>query len=78
MVKQSISYNMYEAKTKLSELVDKVRHGKEVVLTNRGKPVAMIVPIPKQPRRRKLGFLKGKGRLLPGWDSPIPDFKEYE
>ena len=69
---------MYEAKTKLSELVDKARRGERIVLMNRGEPVAMIVPFPRNRRPRKLGFLKGKGRLLPGWEKPIEDFKDYQ
>jgi prevent-host-death family protein len=77
MPKQT-SYNIYEAKTKLSELVNEARKGTQVVLMNRGKPVAMIVPIPRQPRLRNLGFLKGKLKLRPGWDKPIADFENYQ
>ena len=70
-------YNIYEAKTRLSELVEKARRGEKVVLMNRGEPVAMLVPY-RMPRTRKLGFLKGKGRLLAGWDKPIEDFSDYQ
>ena len=79
MAKESGAYNMYEAKTKLSQLVSRARRGKEVILMSRGEPVAMIVPIPRAPRqrKRKLGFLKGKLRLLKGWDTPIEDLKDY-
>ena len=35
---------IYEAKSRLSELVEQVEAGHEVVLTRRGKPVAKIVP----------------------------------
>ncbi len=77
MAGQPLAYNIYEAKTKLSELIEKARQGKRVILMNRGKPVAMIVSF--GPRStRKLGFLKGKGKLLKGWDAPIEDFKDYE
>ena len=69
---------MYEAKTRLSELVEQARRGEKVVLMNRGEPVAMIVPFQRSRRARKLGFLKGKGRLLAGWDKRIEDFVEYE
>jgi prevent-host-death family protein len=72
------SYNIYEAKTRLSELVEKARRGEKVVLMNRGEPVAMIVPFQRVRRTRKLGFLKGRGRLLAGWDKPIEDFADYE
>ena len=78
MPKQSVSYNMYQAKTKLSQLVNEALAGKQVILMNRGEPVAMVVPIPKSRRPRKLGFLKGKVKLLRGWDAPIEDFKDYQ
>jgi len=78
MRKQSVAYNMYQAKTKLSQLVSEALQGKQVILMNRGEPVAMVVPIPKSRRARKLGFLKGKVKLLQGWDLPIEDFKDYQ
>jgi prevent-host-death family protein len=71
------SYNMYEAKTKLSEIVEAARAGQEVILMNRGAPVAKVVPIEREPSRRKLGFLKARIRLTRGWDAPIPDFDGY-
>lgn len=35
---------LFEAKNKLSALVDRVEHGAEIVITRRGKPVAKLVP----------------------------------
>lgn len=34
----------FEAKNKLSELLDRVERGERVVITRRGKPVAEMVP----------------------------------
>lgn len=34
-----------EAKTNLSRILRRVRHGAEVVITDRGKPVGRIVPV---------------------------------
>jgi prevent-host-death family protein len=34
----------FEAKTKLSELLDRVEQGEEIVITRRGKPAARLVP----------------------------------
>ena len=34
----------HEAKTRLSELLVKVRKGQEFLITNRGEPVAKLVP----------------------------------
>ena len=36
---------VYEAKSRLSELIKRVRRGAEVVLTHYGEPVAKIIPI---------------------------------
>jgi prevent-host-death family protein len=35
----------FEAKTKLSELLDKVEAGETVTITRHGKPVAQLVPV---------------------------------
>jgi len=40
----------YKAKTHLPELLDRVARGERIVITRRGQPVAMIVPVPKETR----------------------------
>ncbi len=37
----------FEAKTHLSQILDKVAAGKEFVITKHGKPVARLVPVRK-------------------------------
>ena len=37
-----------ELKDKLSGYVDKVRHGEEIVVTDRGKEIAMVIPISRE------------------------------
>ena len=49
-------YNVQEAKTRLSELLNMVERGEDVVIAKAGKPVARLVRI-EHPRRRELGFL---------------------
>ena len=34
----------FEAKTKLSELLDRVERGEEIVITRHGRPVARLLP----------------------------------
>lgn len=41
----------YEAKTHLSELLDRVERGERVTITRHGKPVARLVPVPGAPDR---------------------------
>jgi prevent-host-death family protein len=68
-----------DAKNSLSKLVEAVREGEEVFLTNRGERVAQLVPARKRaPAGRGRGFLKGKVNLYPGWDSPEEDKKIEE
>jgi len=37
-------YGVYEAKTKLPDLIKQVQKGERVTITNRGEPVADLVP----------------------------------
>jgi prevent-host-death family protein len=36
--------NIFEAKNRLSQLIKSVRAGQEVVIANRGEPVARLIP----------------------------------
>jgi prevent-host-death family protein len=37
---------MHEAKTKLSQLVERAEGGEDIVIARNGKPVARLVPVP--------------------------------
>ena len=37
-------YGVYEAKTKLPDLIKQVQQGERITITNRGEPVADLVP----------------------------------
>ena len=52
--------NVYEAKTRLSELLDRVGRGEEVVLGRAGRPVARLVPYRPQRDPRVPGRLAGR------------------
>ena len=43
---QSISVGIREAKINLSKLLKNVLKGREIIITDRGKPVGKIVPMP--------------------------------
>ncbi|MBI4126215.1 MAG: type II toxin-antitoxin system prevent-host-death family antitoxin [Deltaproteobacteria bacterium] len=42
------SYSIYEAKSRLSELLRQVKSGTEVTVTERGEPIAKVIPFPRQ------------------------------
>lgn len=54
---------IFEAKTHLSQLLDAVEAGEEIVVTRRGKPIAHIIP-PRDDRRKKAKAAVAKIREL--------------
>lgn len=67
-----LNFNIHEAKTNLSSLIQKVEAGEDVVIMRAGKPVARITPY-TQPAPRKLGIFKGKINIPNDFDSPMPE-----
>jgi prevent-host-death family protein len=52
--------NLYEAKTRLSALVDRVAEGESVLICRRNVPAAELRPVPKPRRtRRPVGLVAG-------------------
>ncbi len=49
---------IYEAKSKLSQLVEKALSGEEVILTRRGRPVARIVRMTPSGKRERTSLLR--------------------
>ncbi|MGH8403023.1 MAG: type II toxin-antitoxin system Phd/YefM family antitoxin, partial [Gammaproteobacteria bacterium] len=48
--------NVHEAKTHLSQLLQRVASGEEITIANRGVPVARLVPATRPKGRRELGM----------------------
>lgn len=65
-------YNIYEAKTRLSHLVDRAAKGEEVIIAKAGVPLAKLVPMKKQKKKRKPGGWEGKVRIADNFDTPLP------
>jgi len=66
------TYNVGEAKTHLSEILEHVEEtGEEILLTRRGRPVARVIPDRGDTGTRQLGFARGQIKLLPGWDESV-------
>ena len=60
-----------EAKNRLPQLIRAVEGGETIVITRHGKPVAQLTPAPRGRRKARLGGMKGRIELLPGWDKPV-------
>jgi len=64
--------NIHEAKTHLSRLLQRVAAGEEIIIANRGTPVARLVP-PAQPKGRGiLGLAAGQFTVPEDFDAPLP------
>jgi prevent-host-death family protein len=72
-----IRVGMHEAKTQLSKLVAAAEAGEEVVIERRGKPVAKLVPVPREDRFAELrGKYKGQIWMADDFDELPPDIAE--
>ena len=64
--------NVHDAKTHLSQLLERVSGGEEIVIAKAGKPVAKLVPLGANKAKRKLGLLTGKIDVPGDFDAPLP------
>lgn len=65
----SASVNVYEAKTHLSQLIDRAAAGEEIVIARAGRPVARLVALRDAPsRRRTPGAWRGKVSVADDFD----------
>ncbi len=62
-------FNIHDAKTNLSRIIDRVEHGEEIVISRAGTPVAKVVPLTRRVDRRGRGSLRGQLMMAPDWDS---------
>jgi prevent-host-death family protein len=63
--------NIHEAKTQLSNLLQRVAAGEEITIANRGVPVARLVPL-EQAGVRRLGIEHDRIRISDNFDEPLP------
>jgi prevent-host-death family protein len=62
-------FNIHDAKTNLSRIIDRVEHGEEIIISRAGTPVAKVIPLPRKIARSGRGSLAGKLVLAKNWDS---------
>ena len=64
-----IQLNLREAKTNLSELVERALAGEEVILCKAGKPIVQIIPITNERKKRIPGGWEGKVKIDKSFDT---------
>lgn len=66
-----MNVNVYEAKTSLSRLLERVEQGEEVLIMRANKPVARLVAVASTPKR-KLGWARGEFEVPEDFNAPLP------
>jgi prevent-host-death family protein len=69
------TFNIHEAKTHLSRLVDEVEKGEPFIIAKAGRAKVKVVKIdaPAKKTKRRLGMLKGKVRVPDDIKTPFAD-----
>ena len=66
--------NIYEAKTRLSQLVDEAYQGKTIVIAKSGTPMAKLAPLSAgKGGRIRFGLMKGQIKIAKDFDAPPPE-----
>jgi prevent-host-death family protein len=62
-------FNIHEAKTNLSRIIERVEQGEEITISRAGTPVAKVIPLTSAVTRRGRGSLRGTLVATEDWDS---------
>lgn len=65
--------NIYEAKTRLSELVERANGGEEIVIAKAGRPVARLVPLLDRAQKRTPGRWANRVTIAADFDAALAD-----
>lgn len=65
--------DIYEAKTKLSDLVERAANGEDIVIARSGKPRVRLVPVAERLGTRRFGQLAGQIVFHAGWEDDVND-----
>ena len=65
--------NIHEAKTHLSQLIEKAVAGEEIIIAKAGKPLVRLTALKPPPRKSRIGFLKGQITIPDDFDTMFQD-----
>lgn len=68
--------SLYDAKTRLSALVDRAAAGEEIVIAKNGVPCARLMPIEHRGEPRKPANAMRVAFIAPDFDSPDPRIED--
>jgi prevent-host-death family protein len=68
----------FEAKTRLSALLEQVSRGRTFLITRRGRPIAELRPVTADGGRLTFGCDAGRVVIGDDFEASLPDMTEYE
>lgn len=63
--------NIHQAKTTLSQLLESVLAGEEIIISKAGKPLARLIPYHTEKKPRTPGYWKGRVKMAEDFDDPF-------
>ena len=72
------TFNIHDAKTHFSRLVERASKGERITIARDGTPVAMLVAIEPETRlRRPIGMDRGRIVIHDTFDDPLPELEDW-
>ncbi len=68
--------SVYEAKSKLSQMINATLDGEEVVITRNGKDTVKLMPVPTK-NNDWIGMYEGQIIMHDDFDEPLEEFEAY-
>ena len=66
------TFNIFEAKTQLSKLVEMAENGQDVIIARAGKPVVRLTRLEPVKKPIVFGLMKGEIHVSDDFDDPLP------
>ncbi len=68
-----LTINIYDAKSALSQLVERAAAGEEIIIAKAGRPMARLAPLRTSRAPNLIGALAGQVEIGPEFDEPLPE-----
>ena len=68
--------SVYEAKSKLSQMINRALEGEEVVITRNGVEVVKLAPVQKK-KQDWIGMYDGQIKIHDNFDDPLEEFEYF-
>ena len=69
--------SVYEAKSKLSQMINKALEGEEVIITRNGEDTVKLVRVNGKKRGTWIGMWEGQIEIPDSFFEPLEEFDEY-